>query len=262
VSQTLAVVTDAVAEGRLAFHPKDFYASHKTQVRGFCNVHGTIMPAHLHLPWGQLTDSAGQHATLTALPQTGAAAAGAVLCLHNMRCNCLCCLHVQVEASGPYIVQYGEQRLPKYIQVCLPEQAVVSFPHPFFLAQHFSAGTVCRSRGAVTAVTAIAAVTAAVEGATPPAPVTSCCVLLCSVCSNRSTSRPSCLVAVVQQTLQATSWVVRSPRPTWLCTTSCVRRSSTTASFMTQWCAPSRLQPLLLPRVVMRSVGRHSFLSL
>jgi hypothetical protein len=32
IDQILAVVTDAVAEGRLAFHPKDFYASHKTQV--------------------------------------------------------------------------------------------------------------------------------------------------------------------------------------------------------------------------------------
>jgi len=32
VDQLLAIVTDAVAEGRLAFHPKDFYASHKTQV--------------------------------------------------------------------------------------------------------------------------------------------------------------------------------------------------------------------------------------
>lgn len=33
IEQILAVVTDAVAEGRLAFHPKDFYASHKIQVR-------------------------------------------------------------------------------------------------------------------------------------------------------------------------------------------------------------------------------------
>lgn len=33
MEQILAVVTDAVAEGRLAFHPKDFYASHKTQVK-------------------------------------------------------------------------------------------------------------------------------------------------------------------------------------------------------------------------------------
>jgi glutathione S-transferase len=32
IDQILAVVTDGVAEGRLAFHPKDFYASHKTQV--------------------------------------------------------------------------------------------------------------------------------------------------------------------------------------------------------------------------------------
>ncbi|PNW87542.1 hypothetical protein CHLRE_02g142200v5 [Chlamydomonas reinhardtii] len=32
VEQLLAVVTDGVGEGRLAFHPKDFYASHKTQV--------------------------------------------------------------------------------------------------------------------------------------------------------------------------------------------------------------------------------------
>jgi glutathione S-transferase len=32
VDQILAVVTDAVAEGRLAFHPKDFYKSHKMQV--------------------------------------------------------------------------------------------------------------------------------------------------------------------------------------------------------------------------------------
>lgn len=32
VDQTLAVVTDAVAEGRLAFHPKDFYKTHKMQV--------------------------------------------------------------------------------------------------------------------------------------------------------------------------------------------------------------------------------------
>ncbi|EFJ44478.1 hypothetical protein VOLCADRAFT_95137 [Volvox carteri f. nagariensis] len=52
VEQVLAVVTDAVAEGRLAFHPKDFYASHKTQV----------------------------------------------------------------EESKPYIKQYGESRLPKYLQ--------------------------------------------------------------------------------------------------------------------------------------------------
>jgi hypothetical protein len=34
VDQILAVVTDAVAEGRLAFHPKDFYKSHKIQVGG------------------------------------------------------------------------------------------------------------------------------------------------------------------------------------------------------------------------------------
>ncbi|KXZ42755.1 hypothetical protein GPECTOR_120g422 [Gonium pectorale] len=52
VEQVLAVVTDGVAEGRLAFHPKDFYASHKTQV----------------------------------------------------------------EESKPYVKQYGEQRLPKYMQ--------------------------------------------------------------------------------------------------------------------------------------------------
>jgi hypothetical protein len=32
VRQCLAVVTDGVAEGRLAFHPKDFYKSHKQQV--------------------------------------------------------------------------------------------------------------------------------------------------------------------------------------------------------------------------------------
>lgn len=32
IEQTLAVVTDAVAEGRLAFHPKDFYKTHKMQV--------------------------------------------------------------------------------------------------------------------------------------------------------------------------------------------------------------------------------------
>ncbi|KAG2423230.1 hypothetical protein HXX76_015486 [Chlamydomonas incerta] len=32
VEQLLAVVTDGVGEGRLAFHPKDHYASHKTQV--------------------------------------------------------------------------------------------------------------------------------------------------------------------------------------------------------------------------------------
>lgn len=32
MDQVLAVVTDAVAEGRLAFHPKDFYKSHKIQV--------------------------------------------------------------------------------------------------------------------------------------------------------------------------------------------------------------------------------------
>ncbi|GFR48365.1 hypothetical protein Agub_g10255, partial [Astrephomene gubernaculifera] len=32
VEQLLQVVTDGVAEGRLAFHPKDFYASHKQQV--------------------------------------------------------------------------------------------------------------------------------------------------------------------------------------------------------------------------------------
>jgi glutathione S-transferase len=32
IDQILAVVTDGVAEGRLAFHPKDFYASHQTQV--------------------------------------------------------------------------------------------------------------------------------------------------------------------------------------------------------------------------------------
>jgi len=53
VDQVLAVVTDAVADGRLAFHPKDFYKSHK----------------------------------------------------------------VQVEESKPYIVQYGSERLPKYMQV-------------------------------------------------------------------------------------------------------------------------------------------------
>jgi len=52
VDQIVAVVADAVADGRLAFHPKDFYASHKTQV----------------------------------------------------------------EESKPYIKQYGEQRLPKYVQ--------------------------------------------------------------------------------------------------------------------------------------------------
>uniref|UniRef100_A0A383VC28 Glutathione transferase n=1 Tax=Tetradesmus obliquus TaxID=3088 RepID=A0A383VC28_TETOB len=52
IEQILAVVTDAVAEGRLAFHPKDFYASHK----------------------------------------------------------------IQVEESKPYVKQYGEQRLPKYMQ--------------------------------------------------------------------------------------------------------------------------------------------------
>ncbi|PNG99765.1 Glutathione S-transferase P [Tetrabaena socialis] len=51
VEQVLGVVTDAVAEGRLAFHPKDFFASHKTQV----------------------------------------------------------------DESVPYIKQYGEQRLPKYL---------------------------------------------------------------------------------------------------------------------------------------------------
>eukprot|EP00803_Ostreobium_quekettii_P004045 evm.model.scf_373.2 EVM.evm.TU.scf_373.2 scf_373:16611-19768(+) len=32
VDQILAIVTDAISEGRLAYHPKDFYASHKTQV--------------------------------------------------------------------------------------------------------------------------------------------------------------------------------------------------------------------------------------
>ncbi|GLI60934.1 hypothetical protein VaNZ11_003170, partial [Volvox africanus] len=52
VEQVLAVVTDAVAEGRLAFHPKDFYATHK----------------------------------------------------------------IQVEESKPYIKQYGENRLPKYMR--------------------------------------------------------------------------------------------------------------------------------------------------
>ncbi|KAG2423229.1 hypothetical protein HXX76_015486 [Chlamydomonas incerta] len=51
VEQLLAVVTDGVGEGRLAFHPKDHYASHKTQVA----------------------------------------------------------------ESVPYIKQYGEQRLPKYL---------------------------------------------------------------------------------------------------------------------------------------------------
>ncbi|KAG2483047.1 hypothetical protein HYH03_018076 [Edaphochlamys debaryana] len=51
VEQILGVVTDAVAEGRLAFHPKDFYASHK----------------------------------------------------------------IQVDESKPYVKQYGEQRLPKYM---------------------------------------------------------------------------------------------------------------------------------------------------
>lgn len=50
------MVTDAVADGRLAFHPKDFYKSHK----------------------------------------------------------------IQVEESKPYIVQYGSERLPKYMQVICP----------------------------------------------------------------------------------------------------------------------------------------------
>jgi glutathione S-transferase len=31
IDQILAVVVDAVAEGRLAFHPVDFYATHKIQ---------------------------------------------------------------------------------------------------------------------------------------------------------------------------------------------------------------------------------------
>lgn len=52
MEQCLAVVTDAVAEGRLAFHPVDFYKTHKDQV----------------------------------------------------------------EQSKPYIVQYGQERLPKYMQ--------------------------------------------------------------------------------------------------------------------------------------------------
>lgn len=53
VDQILAIVVDAVAEGRLAFHPKDFYKTHK----------------------------------------------------------------MQVEESKPYVVQYGNERLPKYMQV-------------------------------------------------------------------------------------------------------------------------------------------------
>lgn len=56
VEQCLAVVTDAVAEGRLAFHPVDFYKTHKDQV----------------------------------------------------------------EQSKPYIVQYGNERLPKYMQASTP----------------------------------------------------------------------------------------------------------------------------------------------
>jgi hypothetical protein len=60
VDQILAVVTDGVADGRLAFHPKDFYKTHK----------------------------------------------------------------IQVEESKPYIVQYGTDRLPKYMQVCTAFEAL------------------------------------------------------------------------------------------------------------------------------------------
>jgi hypothetical protein len=60
VDQILAVVTDAVADGRLAFHPKDFYKTHK----------------------------------------------------------------IQVEESKPYIVQYGTERLPKYMQVSTSFEAL------------------------------------------------------------------------------------------------------------------------------------------
>lgn len=46
IEQILAVVVDAVADGRLAFHPKDFYATHKIQV-GAAAYEGCIMRGHL-----------------------------------------------------------------------------------------------------------------------------------------------------------------------------------------------------------------------
>lgn len=49
IEQILAVVADAVADGRLAFHPKDFYASHKTQV----GVQDTLDLSSLYITYTQ-----------------------------------------------------------------------------------------------------------------------------------------------------------------------------------------------------------------
>jgi hypothetical protein len=110
IEQILAVVTDAVAEGRLAFHPKDFYASHKLQVgSSSSSSNSSGKPHHLIdlvlIPCLHMRVQERQPHVLQPY------------CCVAVRLTVAPCLRLQVEESKPYVKQYGEQRLPKYMQV-------------------------------------------------------------------------------------------------------------------------------------------------
>lgn len=63
----------------------------------------------------------------------------------------LCCTaHAQVEESQPYVVQYGQERLPKYMQVCsrmaAGERRVMCAPHAPVACGPTCNSCICRVR--------------------------------------------------------------------------------------------------------------------
>jgi hypothetical protein len=121
VDQILSVVlSDAVGEGRLAFHPRNFYASHKTQVgaRGGRRARARLEAA-LSGPGRRVPSRGARRSAPAANPPPWEPAPkprrrrGARPLLRHPAFLRPCCGRAQADACGPYIEEYGTKRMPK-----------------------------------------------------------------------------------------------------------------------------------------------------